>query len=413
MSMVLLGLVALGGPVTTTAQELFGPQRIVQQTDADVTQSEYQAVYAADLDGDGDQDVLSASVGDDKIAWYENMDGRGQFGPQRVITTLADGAVWVHAADLDGDGDVDVLSASLGDHTVAWYENMNGLGEFGPQRVITTSAEYVYSVYATDLDGDGDVDVLSASFRDDKIAWYENTDGLGTFGPQQVINIADPDGIVDNGNEGDADGARSVYATDLDGDGDIDVLSASRNDGKVAWYENMDGRGQFGPQRVITTSVDGALAVYAGDLDGDGDVDVLSASLRDDKIAWYENRDGLGTFGPQQVINVADPDGIVDNGNEGDADGASSIYATDLDGDGDIDVLSASRNYGKVAWYENLGPPRSTTRTNSSGCGSIPPFWIQQIRFTTGDSLEWGLTRGQRAVATMLSRTSATLSLEC
>ena len=46
MSMVLLGLVSLGGPVTATAQVLFGPQRIVQQTDADVTQSEYQAVYA-------------------------------------------------------------------------------------------------------------------------------------------------------------------------------------------------------------------------------------------------------------------------------------------------------------------------------------------------------------------------------
>ena len=103
MSMVLLGLVALGGPVTTTAQVLFGPQRIVQQSDADVTQSEYQAVYAADLDGDGDQDVLSASVGDDKIAWYENTDGLGAWGTQRVITTLADGAVWVHAADLDGD----------------------------------------------------------------------------------------------------------------------------------------------------------------------------------------------------------------------------------------------------------------------------------------------------------------------
>ncbi|KGE86779.1 hypothetical protein IX84_19245, partial [Phaeodactylibacter xiamenensis] len=75
---------------------------------------------------------------------------------------------------------------------------------------------------------------------------------------------------------------------DLDGDGDADVLSASSNDDKIAWYEN-DGSGNFGAQQVITTSANGARSVYAMDLDGDGDADVLSASEADDKIAWYEN----------------------------------------------------------------------------------------------------------------------------
>ena len=91
-----------------------------------------------------------------------------------------------------------------------------------------------------------------------------------------------------------ADVARSVFAADLDGDGDVDVLSASWNDDKIAWYENTDGLGDFGPERIISTSADGAYSVFAADLDGDGDVDVLSASLFDDKIAWYENIDGLG-----------------------------------------------------------------------------------------------------------------------
>jgi hypothetical protein len=50
---------------------------------------------------------------------------------------------------------------------------------------------------------------------------------------------------------------------------------------------------QFGSQQVITTAADGAESVYAADLDGDGDMDVLSASLVDDKIAWYAN-DGRG-----------------------------------------------------------------------------------------------------------------------
>ena len=52
------------------------------------------------------------------------------------------------------------------------------------------------------------------------------------------------------------------------------------------------GQGLFGPQQVVSTNANGATSVYAADVDGDGDIDVLSASLYDDKIAWYEN-DGV------------------------------------------------------------------------------------------------------------------------
>ena len=107
-----------------------------------------------------------------------------------------------------------------------------------------------------------------------KIAGYEHTDGVGSFGPQQIITTA-------------ADSARSVFAVDLDGDGDIDVLSASFNDDKIAWYENTDGLGSFRPQQVISATADGARSVFAADLDGDGNTDVLSASVDSDKIAWY------------------------------------------------------------------------------------------------------------------------------
>ena len=73
------------------------------------------------MDGDGDMDVLSASGIDDKISWYEN-DGSESF-TEHAITTSADNAISVYAADVDGDGDMDVLSASYGDDTIAWYEN--------------------------------------------------------------------------------------------------------------------------------------------------------------------------------------------------------------------------------------------------------------------------------------------------
>ena len=141
---------------------------------------------------------------------------------------------------------------------------------------ITTNADYALSVYAADIDGDGDMDVLSASRGDDKIAWYENTDGQGNFGAQQIITT-------------NARMTQSVYATDIDGDGDMDVLSASENDHKIAWYENLDGLGSFSPEQIITTNADHARSVYATDIDGDGNIDVLSASRGDDKIAWYKN----------------------------------------------------------------------------------------------------------------------------
>ena len=73
----------------------------------------------------------------------------------------------------------------------------------------------------------------------------------------------------------------------MDGDGDTDILSASRLDDKIAWYEN-DGSENF-TTHTITTAADGARSAFAADVDGDGDIDVLSASRYDDKIAWYEN----------------------------------------------------------------------------------------------------------------------------
>ena len=110
--------------------------------------------------------MLSASANDNTIAWYENRDGRGSFGPRHTITWGANNAQAVYAADLDRDGDTDVLSASWewGSIKIAWYENTDGRGNFGLQRIISPpSRAELWSVYAADLDGDSDMDVLSAS----------------------------------------------------------------------------------------------------------------------------------------------------------------------------------------------------------------------------------------------------------
>lgn len=372
---------ALAGTFGQTAAQEFGPK---QKITAGIKSA--QDVYAADLDGDGDEDVLSASREGDEIAWHENL-GAGVFGPQQVLGADVDGAFCVRAADLDGDGDTDVLSASHDDDSVAWYENLGG-GAFAPKQLLSSSADGARAIRAVDLDGDGDMDVVSASYNDNKIAWYENA-GSGLFRPEQVIAT-------------DAFGANSVHTPDLDGDGDADILSTSAVDDEIAWYENLGG-GSFGPQQVIEETgwddlawaepvdLDGdghldilytdlshvggsgmtlseilwkknlgsdplsfgadisiekwgePLAVRGVDLDADGTQDVLRASWAGEQLAWHENFGG-GLFLDKKVIST-------------DASAVESLHTTDLDQDGDLDVLSASSYLDGIAWYSNLLGP--------------------------------------------------------
>ncbi|WP_178988172.1 T9SS type A sorting domain-containing protein [Winogradskyella schleiferi] len=299
----------------------FAPQKFILVN----TNIVYSPVHAADLDGDGDMDVIGSIVYDDKIVWFENIDGLGNFSEEQVILNIPYGSSSLFAADIDGDNDMDIVTASEALDKVSWFENTDGLGSFGVEQIITTNVDLPRSVYVTDIDGDGDLDVLSSSVFDDKIAWYENTDGLGTFGVQQVIiNVAY--------------GASSVFSSDIDGDGDMDVLSSSRSDNKIAWYENTDGLGNFGNQQLISNMAMFALNVLSADLDGDGDMDVLSASYDDNKIAWYENLDGLGSFGSQQVMTTS-------------ATRAKFVQAGDFDNDGDLDAVSAFRS--GLFYHEN------------------------------------------------------------
>ncbi|MBI4604458.1 MAG: VCBS repeat-containing protein [Planctomycetes bacterium] len=150
-----------------------------------------------------------------------------------------------------------------------------------------------------------------------------------------------------------ANGALSVFAADLDADGSTDVLSASRFDSKIAWYRN-DGTSPPGfTERVISTSAMGAWSVFAADLDGDGAIDVLSASAFDDTIAWYRN-DGASPPGfTERVISLS-------------ARFARSVFAADLDGDGSTDVLSASGVTTRSPGTETTAPRRQASPSGSS-----------------------------------------------
>ena len=304
-----------------------------------------RSVHAADLDGDGDVDVLSASNGSPPIAWYEND---GEVPPSFLPHAVSGGAApySVYSADLDEDGDLDVLSASWGDNEIEWYENDGAVVPTFTSHIIASDALGAHSVYAADLDGDGDVDVLSASINDDKVAWYEN-DGVAepSFAPHTISAIAY--------------GAQSVYAADLDGDGDVDVLSTSYSPvleevDQVVWYENDGATNPTFTSHVISNADDCILGVTVADMDGDGDLDVLSTHASSDRVVWHENS---GTASPTFTSHI-----ITNALNR-----PYSVHAVDLDQDGDLDVLSGSHSPGSdmMVWCENDGAvdPRSEKPT--------------------------------------------------
>ena len=187
---------------------------------------------------------------DDTIAWYENNGAADPSFTTANIATSADGAQRVFVADLDSDGDLDIVSGSAFDNTIAWYKNDGAADPTWTATNIDTTAEGAHDVYVADMDGDGDLDIVSASIEDDTIAWYENQIvGDPTFNKAVITDSAD--------------GANDIFLADLDGDGDMDILSASELDDTIAWYENDGASNPSWTKRVIATSADGAGSVFA------------------------------------------------------------------------------------------------------------------------------------------------------
>ena len=364
-------------PVATSAQDgSFGPRKVVGANFDDAT-----GVYAADLDGDGDNDVLGAAFLADDVTWWENVNGDGSAWIEHTIAENFDGANSVHAADVDHDDDIDVLATSQETNDILWWENTNGDGSAWTEHTIAADFDGAILLHAVDIDGDDDCDVAAAGCYVDAIAWWENTNGDGTAWLEHPVsgtgNFNKAMGVyvecVDNddaypdilgaarlGDEiawwentnGDGTAwtkrtigasfsrAHSVHAADLDGDLDVDVVGAAETADEIAWWENTNGDGTAWTKRTIDGDFDGADAVRALDLDDDGDVDVIGCALYADSVAWWENVDGSGTAWTKHVIDAA-------------FDEATSLYVADLNGDGRPDVLSAASAGDQIAWWQN------------------------------------------------------------
>ena len=334
MGVVMAGMAAAGEPVEFAEALISG----------DFTYP--YGLAAADLDGDGDMDFTASDARDHNcLYWFENLGG-GRFERHRIHRQpMPSWRLERHAiADFNGDGrpDVVIVENSTGD--LRWVENPGGKAMRGewPVHYMMRSDTIpgAYDVAVADLNGDGRPDVAASSWRrGNMFTWHENPGTSGALWKTHVIaeNLAE---------------TRTVRFGDFDGDGDLDLLGTASGGGLVLWMENPGKAGGVWKQHVIDTV---ARPVHGepADMDGDGDLDVVMAigmggqtdrGIRH-RIVWYENLSGGKTWKAHVVLEPFW--------------NAFEAVASDLDGDGDMDIVATAWN-GKqggpaVVWVENLG----------------------------------------------------------
>ncbi len=187
------------------------------------------SVYSEDIDGDGDMDVLGAGGSNYKIAWWENVTGSGTLWITHTVEDYFKDPRCVYSEDIDGDGDMDVLGAAEQGiyDDISWWENADGSGTSWVKHIVHS---YFFlgasSVYSADMDNDGDMDILGAGYYEADIHWFENLDGSGTSWSSHLVY-------------GSFGGVNSVYSEDINGDGIMDVIGAARTGDEIAWWEVM------------------------------------------------------------------------------------------------------------------------------------------------------------------------------
>ncbi len=315
------------------------------------------SVYSTDIDGDSDMDVLCCAFESHFIIWWENIDGSGTSWTGHTVGDIHEPSS-LYSEDIDGDGDMDVISASrdVESINIAWWENNNGLGTSWTEHTVEEDFYVANHVYSEDIDGDGDMDILCAA-DDEYITWWENNNGLGTSWTDHTVG-------------GSLGADNTVYSEDIDGDGDMDVLGAAGFADNITWWENNNGLGTSWTEHTVDGNFDGANHVYSEDIDGDGDMDILGTAAWDDDITWWENIDGSGTSWTEHTV-------------DGNFDGASCVYAEDIDGDGYMDVLGAAYSGSGVTWWD---------LTEYSPEGSLVSSILDTQGNTDWDYLDWNAT---------------------
>jgi hypothetical protein len=268
-------------------------------------------IVAADLNGDGRPD-LAMSAGDaDSAESYPAVllnQGNGTFGPGNLVA-MSSGRAWLAAADLDGDGRIDLAYANetfpdeVANVLVAWNQG-GGAFALGPDDVVAMPG-----IVAADLDGDGKPDLVGVAGN---VIVVRNLGG-GSF----ALPATYPAGP----------GPIAVAAVDLDGDGRPELAVANGMGNTVSVLHNH-GNGTFAAavDYPVGTS---PLSVAAADLDGDGRTDLVVANQLDGTVTVLLNQGG-GTF--THLLDVGA--GMF----------PAQVVAADVDGDGRPDLVVAGQS---------------------------------------------------------------------
>ena len=287
------------------------------------------AVKMGDVDGDGDLDVITNGTGSSGARLYRN-NGAAQF----TRTGLpAGGAQGIAIGDVDGDGDLDLVFAFYASQDRLLINN--GSGNFTDETAARMPVDSVIStaVAMGDVDGDGDLDLVIATSQDQNGYYPQSQSRLYLNGGTGTFN-----NVTASQMPPDLEPTADIALTDVDSDGDLDIVLANAGISLTGWGRQSslwlnDGAGTFvdATATSMPTDIDWDEAVAVIDIDEDGDPDLVFGSpYTRDRI--YHN-DGAGTF-TDVTTTVLGPAW---------QSGSAFIEFGDLDGDGDQDLIAGYR----------------------------------------------------------------------
>ncbi len=280
------------------------------------------SVTTADVDNDGDQDVIAANYGSNTISIMKNKLNTGKLAA-KVDYATGTSPSEVVAVDVDGDSDVDIVTANYSATTISVLKN-NGDGTFAA-KVDYTTGSAPRALATADIDNDGDKDIVTANYSGNNISVFKNNSD-GTFAAKvDYTTGSSPWGVV---------------LTDLDGDGDKDVAVSNYSSSTVSVLKN-NSDGTFAAKVDYTTGTN-PRDVIAVNVDGDNDVDLVTVNYGTTTVSVLKNN-GNATFAAK-----ADYD-------EGGTTSPAGVVAADIDGDGDMDLVG-----GRDAGTANVWILRNT-----------------------------------------------------
>jgi uncharacterized protein (DUF2141 family) len=263
------------------------------------------SVAIGDLDGDGRPEIVVADSGGNAVSVLQNQSSPGLLTTNSFGTPVnfAVGPTSFHVAlaDMDGDGRLDVVTANTGSNTrrVSVLRNISTLGQLTTNslapEVDLSGADQGSALAIGDLDGDGRLDVVTASYAGESFSVYRNLSAPGSL----TTNSFGPDLLFAVGNT-----MQNVALGDLDGDGKPDVALVSQTTSQLSLYRNLSTPGSltnssFGP-RINLASGSNPAMVAIGDLDGDGRPDMVVVNQFSGTLSLYHNITPLGV--PPSII---------------------------------------------------------------------------------------------------------------